>query len=78
MKKILLILAVILFIASAFKLEKSFVLTEEEANILYQTLETSKKVLPLASNISALDASKALSGADSIQRVLRKQVTPNK
>lgn len=72
MKKTIAIIAVALF-ASAFQPEKSFQLTEGQANILFQSLEISKKVLPTATNISALDASTALFNIDSIQKVLIKQ-----
>lgn len=57
---------------------KHFTLTEGEAVLLVQSMNTARKALPQSGNISALEATQALRNFDSIQRVLIKQVDTTK
>lgn len=67
------IIACFLVIAFAFATEKKYVLTEGQAAMLFDALQTAKKAIPASEGISAKEGSQALYSIDSIQRVLVKQ-----
>lgn len=64
--------------ATKFTEPKTFIFTQQEAETLFQTLETSKKALPTSQGISALELSVTLRNIDTLQKVMIKQAQPPK
>lgn len=71
MKRIVII--ILLVIAIAFAPQRTYTLTEGQGIMVFNVLETAKKVIPTSDNISAKEASGALIAIDSIQKVLYRQ-----
>jgi len=52
---------------------KSYTLTDGQIGILYNSLQVAKKTIPTSDAISAKEASSALMGIDSIEKIIVKQ-----
>jgi len=72
MKKTVALLAVAL-LAMAASPRKSYTLTDGQIGILYNSLQVAKKTIPTSDAISAKEASAALMGIDSIEKVIVRQ-----